>query len=399
MTAPSTTLLSLACGLVEITGRVDAAERLARHVGASSLRVFVPDVQLKLLVAAPGFPSTIPQGEIWAAFLGACGTPGVHQGEVTDGEANRLVPATAYVDGHGTVLVFVGASLTIEPGDFALPLLGALFRAEQGQWAATGQAAASQEAARHANALTTALDGARGDLERAVQTKQQLLKDREMLLGVVGHDLRNPLNTVVVGASLLIEVGDFPPSHLKTLQRIKNTGQRMARMIADLLDFERSRGGAMPVTRTDVCLRDVVTQVVEEIEVGNPARVLELNVRADGRGSWDADRFAQVISNLVGNALQHSPADTPVSISLLDTADSVVIEVTNVPREAISEEDLKQMFEPFRRGQKSTGLGLGLYIVQQIAKAHGGTVVVRSQNERTTFSVEVPRRMAGADRE
>ena len=273
----------------------------------------------------------------------------------------------------GAVLVFVGSrSLDLDPGELALPLLGALFGAEMRAWAAAGQVAASTEAARHANALTAALDRSRGELERAIQAKQQLLKDHEMLLGIVGHDLRNPLNTVVMGTSMLLDRGDLPAGHIKTLQRIKTSSHRMVRMIADLLDFERSREGTIPITRREIALRDVVAQVVEELEVSHPTRTLELVARADGRGSWDADRLAQVVSNLVGNALQHSPPDAPVTISLAESAESVVIEVSNAHRGAISEDDLRRIFEPFRRGKESTGLGLGLYIVQQIAKAHGG---------------------------
>ncbi len=302
-----------------------------------------------------------------------------------------MVSATAYVDDEGAALVFLGASLTLEPEQLALPLLGGLFRAEQRAWAAMGQSVAAGEAARHANALTTALDRTRSDLERAIQGKEQLVKDREMLLGVVGHDLRNPLNTVVMGTSMLIERGDLPAGHVKSLLRIKKTGLRMARMITDLLDFERCREGTIPIMRADICLRDVIAQVVEEIEISHPTRTIQLVVHGDGRGLWDADRFAQVVSNLVGNALQHSPPSTTVTVSFVETSHQVVLEVSNVHRQPIPEEELRRIFEPFRRGKESTGLGLGLYIVQQVAKAHGGSVAASSHSERTTFSVELPR--------
>ena len=196
MTGSGSTVLSLACALADVQTRVDAANRLADHLGADSLLAFVRDVDLKLLVAAQGFSSTIPGDPVWTTFLDASSRPGVHRGEVLHGVPARMVPATAYTDDAGTVLVFVGATLTIHPDDFAMPLLCALFRAEQRAWAARGQAAAAAEAARHANALATALDRSRSELEGAIQAKQQSLKDRQMLLGIVGHDLRNPLNTI-----------------------------------------------------------------------------------------------------------------------------------------------------------------------------------------------------------
>jgi len=96
----------------------------------------------------------------------------------------------------------------------------------------------------------------------------------------------------------------------------------------------------------------------------------------------------------VGNALQHSPPNTPVTISLVDTPEKIVLSVANLHHHAIEEEAQKHIFEPFRRGKESTGLGLGLYIVKQIAEAHGGAVAVRSQCEVTTFSVQLPRQDA-----
>lgn len=392
MSASDTSLLSLACALADVKSRVEAAQRLARHVGASSLRIFVPDVQLGILVAAQGLPSILPPDPAWRAFLGVCRRPGTHHGEVPGGEAGEIVAATAYVDEHGSALVFVGASLTLDPDQLALPLLAGIFRAEQRAWAAEGQAVASKEAARHATALTAALDRSRSELERAIQAKEQLLKDRELLLGIVGHDLRNPLSTMLMATSMLIERGDFPAGHVKSLLRIKTSGLRMTRMIADLLDFERSRDGTIPITRTEICLRDVITQVVEEIEIGHPTRTIQVVADGDGRGQWDADRFAQIVSNLVANALQHSPPHTPVSVSLRETGERVAFAVSNLPsRPAIGDRELRELFQPFRRGRESTGLGLGLYIVQQIARAHGGSVAASWDSDLTTFSVEMPR--------
>jgi signal transduction histidine kinase len=386
-----TTLLSLVSALADPKGRTDAAQRLARQVGATSLRIFVLDADLGILVAAQGLRSTLPAGPGWDAFLTACRRPGTHHGEVADFEGDRLVPATGYVGENGSTLAFAGASLALDPEQLALPLLDGLFRAEQRAWAAGGQFEAASEAARHANALTTALDRSRNELERAIQTKEQLVKDRELLLGIVGHDLRNPLNTVVMGTSMLIERGDLPAGHVKKLLRIKAASLRMTRMIADLLDFERSREGTIAISRSTLRLRDVITQVLEEIEVSHPTRTLQLVADSDGLGAWDADRFAQVISNLIGNALQHSPSHTPVTVALEESLEEVILEVSNVQRQAIRAADLSDVFEPFRRGKDSTGLGLGLYIVQQVAKAHGGSVEAKTHLDRTTFTVRLPR--------
>ncbi|MEO9195017.1 MAG: ATP-binding protein [Polyangia bacterium] len=128
--------------------------------------------------------------------------------------------------------------------------------------------------------------------------------------------------------------------------------------------------------------------------MSHPTRNIELRAVGDGSGSWDADRFAQVVSNLVGNAVQHSPVSTPVTVSVIDTGDEVVIEVSNEHTHAIAAEDLSRIFEPFRRGKESGGLGLGLYIVKQIAEAHGGSVAAQSHSERTTFCITLPKSSA-----
>ncbi len=388
-------LAALVSALSDVHGRTSAVARLARQLGVTAVHLFVRDVDLGILLAAPGMPQTVPDDPSWEALLAACAEPGVHRADVLDMASGTIAPATAYVGKDLTVLTVVGEPSTkLDPDDLALPLLGALFRAEQRAGAATGEADASKEAARHASALTAALERSRVDLEHAVQAKQELLRDHEMLLGIVGHDLRNPLNSVVMGTAMLLEQGELPPAQVKILLRVKSSSHRMVRMIADLLDFERSRQGGIPIVRTSIALRDVVAQVVEEMELSHPARTIELSENGAAMGRWDADRFAQVASNLIGNAIQHSPANTAVGVSLTETRDTIVIEISNEHTNAIPPDDLRRIFEPFRRGNHSSGLGLGLYIVKQIAEAHGGSVTAVSRADRTSFSVTLPRTSA-----
>ncbi len=217
------------------------------------------------------------------------------------------------------------------------------------------------------------------------------MREHELLLGIVGHDLRNPLDSILMGTSILLEHGELPPPHVKTLMRVRSSSRRMVRMIADLLDFQRSRQGGLPIARTPVALRDVIAQVVEEMEVSHPTRAITFSDNGRAMGSWDADRFAQLVSNLVGNALQHSPVSTAVDVSMKESGDAIVIEVANEHASPIPADALRRLFEPFRRGPKSSGLGLGLYIVKQIAAAHGGSVEAISRADRTSFTVTLPR--------
>jgi PAS domain S-box-containing protein len=220
-------------------------------------------------------------------------------------------------------------------------------------------------------------------------------KFRDQLLGILGHDLRNPLQAIRMATSLLFTRGGLNQRQSKTLARISVSTDRMARMINDLLDFARSRlGGAIPLERRPTDLADVAHQVIEELTLANPSRIIQLSTYWNCRGEWDPDRLAQVLSNLVGNALQHSPEDSPIQVELDGDASSVVFEVRNGGN-PIPPDVLPVIFEPYRRGislNTTGGVGLGLYIVKQVVSAHGGTVEVRSSAEHgTTFSVRLPK--------
>src|SRR6266446_3532224 len=198
------------------------------------------------------------------------------------------------------------------------------------------------------------------DSKRRDEEKERTARFREHLLGIVSHDLRNPLTAIVTSAHLLLRYGELPERQARVVARISSSADRMARMIDDLLDFAYTR---------------------------------QVKLEADGDlwGDWDADRIAQVISNLVGNALQHSDGD--IAVSLRGEEDSVLFETKN-GGPPIPAEVLPHIFEPGRRGDaRSGGLGLGLFIVHQIVLAHGGTIEVRSsEGEGTTFTARLPRK-------
>jgi signal transduction histidine kinase len=222
---------------------------------------------------------------------------------------------------------------------------------------------------------------------------------REQFMGILGHDLRNPLQAITGNAGLLLRHGGLTEPQRKAINRISISADRMARMINDLLDFTRSRlGGGYPVNRARMNVHDVLRQVVEELEVAHPRRRFALSISGNGWGDWDADRIAQAASNLVGNAVQYSPEDSVVSVAARDEGEGVRVEVHNqgLP---IPAERLPQIFDPFVRAQETTrtgpraGLGLGLYITHEIVKAHGGTLQVTStEADGTCFWMNLPRR-------
>jgi PAS domain S-box-containing protein len=222
---------------------------------------------------------------------------------------------------------------------------------------------------------------------------------REQFVGIVGHDLRNPVSAIVTAAQLLLRHGGLSERQARTVLRILSSAERMTRMIADLVDFTRTRlGGGFPIHTRRMNLRELCEAVIEELELAYPERTIEFDARGDAWGNWDADRMAQVLSNIIGNALQHSPENSTVRVDLRDDGERIVLETSNAGP-PIPPDVLPHLFEPGRRGapgrgrNESSGLGLGLYIVRQIVLAHGGDISVRSSaTEGTTVTVMLPRR-------
>lgn len=218
---------------------------------------------------------------------------------------------------------------------------------------------------------------------------------REQLIGILGHDLRGPLSAIMMGAGLLFARGNLDEDDARIVERIVNSGNRMTRMIGQLLDFTRARlGGGLNLAKQQVDLGDLCRNAAEELEIGasTPVRCV---VHGDVRGSWDADRISQVLSNIGGNAIEHStPGTSVVLVAYADGPDAVVtITNTGAP---IPQEVLPHLFEPFRRAKSakrgtSKNLGLGLYIACEIVTAHGGKLVAQSAEGKTTFTARLPR--------
>lgn len=216
------------------------------------------------------------------------------------------------------------------------------------------------------------------------------------LMGIVSHDLRNPIAAMMLSASALLFKAQGDPVLERGLARIVTSGERATRMVRDLLDFTRARvGGGIPIKREPTDLHAIARGTLDEVHAGFPDRTLELREDGEADGEWDADRLAQVIANLVGNALAYSPSDSVVTVRSRGLPGEVELEVHN-EGDPIAPDRLPFLFEPFRRGDEKSSersIGLGLYIVRQIVAAHGGSAEVESGPETgTTFRILLPRR-------
>jgi signal transduction histidine kinase len=246
--------------------------------------------------------------------------------------------------------------------------------------------------------VTTYARASTRELETERQQLRHALEFRDRVLGIVSHDLRNPLNAITLSAAMLLRRGNLDERVRQNLQRIVSASDRAHRLIRDLLDYTRARlGNGIPLEPRPCDLGEVAQQVVDEVALAFPERTLHF-VRAterDLRGEWDPDRLAQVVTNLIRNAVQHSPEGTPVRVTVHADERSVGVDVHN-EGPPIAPELLPTLFEPFTQGSErhshEGNMGLGLYISSELARAHGGRLEVEArQEDGTTFRLVLPR--------
>ncbi|MGV7208755.1 sensor histidine kinase [Oxalobacteraceae bacterium A2-2] len=243
-----------------------------------------------------------------------------------------------------------------------------------------------------------AIDQALGE---SVARYEKLVKQSQnMFLAILGHDLRNPLGTLVSGSSLILHTGDLPPKYLMVATRMLSSARRMNALVTDLIDFTRTHlGPGIPIHAGPCDLVAICRQVLDELQTGHPGRRLSLDAPTRLEAWLDGARMAQTLSNLMGNALQYGDVDVPVVVTV--GADDAAITITvNNRGPLIPADRLGRIFDPFVRAHASgaadpighTSLGIGLYIAREIVHAHGGRLDATSvQDSGTTFTVLLPR--------
>jgi PAS domain S-box-containing protein len=237
---------------------------------------------------------------------------------------------------------------------------------------------------------------------RVLLTQKTILEERmrvqefqERFVAILGHDLRNPLAAIIMGSAVLQQQASDPLT-LRVLNRMIRSSRRMARMIDQILDLTRSRlAGGLVMNMAPMDLQTTLLGIVEELRTAHPSRSVNLYC-LPLLGSWDRDRLEQVFSNLVSNAILHGDPGSQVTVTAEENGNHIRVSVHNqgLP---IPEDVRLRLFDPFRRGERDSrtsrtaGLGLGLYITQEVVRAHGGYIDVQStRDEGTTFSINLP---------
>ncbi|HEY0480754.1 MAG TPA: ATP-binding protein [Kofleriaceae bacterium] len=224
-------------------------------------------------------------------------------------------------------------------------------------------------------------------LLRLRHAERDRLRAQELLIATLGHDLRSPLNVISTGLSALIDSPTLSGGDRETVKRLDRTAERMHRMIEQLMVFAQTLGGeVVPVSRTRIDLGELVTQVVRDIRHSSN-RKIELNVSLTDRVLGDVDKLNRLVDNLLANAIRHG--DGTVMLSVDRDGDDARLVCHNGG--AIPQHLLHHLFDPYTRSSRSAGAGLGLYIVNEIVRAHRGSIAVRSnEQDGTTFTVKLP---------
>lgn len=220
---------------------------------------------------------------------------------------------------------------------------------------------------------------------------------QEQTLAIVGHDLRNPLGALTAGVAVLEALGEGGPQLPGITARLGRSTKRMTKIVDQLLDATRARlGGGIQLQRRPTELVALVRHVLDELVLATPTARFELVAPVDEvRGTWDADRLGQVVSNLAGNAIAYGAPNAQIDVSVRPLSGGAELVIHNQVRDQpIAPDRLATLFDPYRRGgdpgRNTGGLGLGLYIVHEIVRAHGGTIAATSDATGTTFHLWLP---------
>ncbi|NJW51375.1 GAF domain-containing sensor histidine kinase [Salinimicrobium oceani] len=229
--------------------------------------------------------------------------------------------------------------------------------------------------------------------EAELQEERKVAELRDQFIAILGHDLKNPIATMRMSADILLKMSKEELTQ-RHAAMIKSTSYRMQGLIENILDFARGQMGEGLVLEKKAhngSLQEMMEQVIKEIKITTPNREIIFTCELQDEVWCDKNRIGQLLSNLLANADQHGHADAPIFVKAITTGTNFELSVTNKGKK-IPTESLEHLFQPFYREDDDTkkGLGLGLFIASEIAKAHEGQLLVTSTEEETSFTLQIP---------
>ncbi|RWY53864.1 sensor histidine kinase [Mucilaginibacter gilvus] len=398
-------LSSLVAGLNDPTNRFQAANKLAHFLGCSNLFVFIVDREIGILLPAPGFPQTLPNGKLWLDFTSGCSKNGHQQGLLPFPEANTLQNSKGFLGPEQSVIVFLGGIPTdeqIRPLIEILPILINLFTRELVEFSTQARIDFADKAVTKAEKLAATIDVMRLHLKDALveQKKdkkaiEELMQKKDEFMNVASHELKTPITTTKAYLQILQKL--IPPQENSTagdfiLKANKQLG-KLTSLINDLLDVSKIHAGQMVYHYAEIDLKNLIEEVVAQVQVTTQTHQVIIAHHVSAKLNGEQHRLEQVINNFLSNAIKYSPGGEKVIIRSDITDHTVKLSVRDFGI-GIPFEKQQYVFDRFYRVQESSkkfsGLGLGLYISAEIIKRHGGTIGVNSDASGSEFYFTLP---------
>lgn len=396
--------LTRVTALIETAGRASASRALARHLGAEDLILFVTDPEIGILLPAPGFPQTLPDGRRWRAFLVSCTATEPRESELTPPSRPGPIRVTGMAAPDGSVVALLGGQPRLDAlrDTIALvPLLGATLRGERKLMLVEAEAISARQAVTEATMLSTALDDARRQLQGALVEVEDALRMRDDFLSIASHELKTPLTGLLLQVQMLQRfarrLGD-PNAATERITAMADTMERQVKRLAqltyDLLDTSRIASGHLDLRIETVDLVELAQDVIGRFgdAAASQGSVVHLHTDVSVVGNWDRSRIDQVITNLLSNAIKYGRS-APIEVRVTCDGTRAQLSVRDHGM-GVAPADRDRIFERFERIRTAGdpgGLGLGLYITRQIIDMHGGTIWLDSApGDGSIFVVELP---------
>lgn len=398
-------LLKLIAGLSDRDDRFEAAKKLAGYFGCSYLLIFIIDQEIGVLLPAPGFPQTLPDGRAWQSFINNCPANGWYSGHLPFPENDKIIPAIGFSGPENSIIILLGGAPSpdeIVPLKEISPILISLFTLESIQTSAKTKVAFAEKAVAKAEKLASTIDVMRIHLKDALIQKEKdkqaiedLMKKKDEFMDVASHELKTPITTMKAYLQILQKM--VPPTTVASAGDFINKANRQIKKITDLvddlLDVSKIQAGKMVYHFSDIDLSALIEEVVAQTQITTSTHRIVLQNSSHVIISGERNRLEQVLSNLLSNAIKYSPTADEVLIKSERTNHEVRISVRDFGI-GIPPEDQKYVFDRFYRVNESSrrfsGLGLGLFISAEIIKRHGGTIGVDSSGTGSEFHFTIP---------
>lgn len=398
-------LLKLIAGLNDRENRFEAANKLARHFGCVYLFIFIIDQEIGVLLPAPGFPQTLPDGRAWQSFIKNCPDDGCYSGSLPFPEKEMILPAIGFAGPENSIIILLGGTPSankIAPLKVISPILISLFTQETIHSAAKTKVEFAEKAVAKAEKLTSTIDVMRTHLKDALIQKEKdkkaieaVMKKKDEFMNVASHELKTPITTIkaylqilqkMVPSTAAASAGDFISKANKQIKKLTD-------LIDDLLDVSKIQAGKMIYHFSDIDLATLIEEVVGQTQLTTSTHQIVLRNNSSVIISGERNRLEQVLSNFLSNAIKYSPNANEVIVKSELTNDDVKVSVRDFGI-GIPPDEQQYVFDRFYRvhesSRKFSGLGLGLFISAEIIERHGGTIGVESSSAGTEFYFTIP---------